>query len=218
MPLQIIGAGLGRTGTHSLKLALERLLGSPCYHMEEVFKRPEHVAVWQAAANGEPTDWDSLFEGYAAEVDWPASAFYRELMDAYPDAPVLLSVRSSESWWESASSTIFPTAEKVGEMMPAWYAMIRTLFERRFTSDWRDKDASIAAYERHNAEVRATVPANRLIVWQPGDDWAPLCRALGLPIPNEPFPRSNTREEFLARAKQETLTKEEGWDATEQPS
>src|SRR5512139_2619631 len=106
MGLRIVGAGLGRTGTLSLKLALEKLLGAPCYHMLEVFAHPEHIAVWHTAAQGRPTDWPALFRGYAATVDWPGASFYRELMDAYPDAIVLLSTRDPDSWWRSASATI----------------------------------------------------------------------------------------------------------------
>src|SRR5579883_1954803 len=107
MNLRLVGAGLGRTGTHSLKIALEQLLGAPCYHMVEVFNHPEHVAQWQAAANGEPADWDFVFQDYAATVDWPSASFYEEIMTQYPDAVVLLSTRSdAEAWWKSYSNTI----------------------------------------------------------------------------------------------------------------
>jgi hypothetical protein len=199
MALQVIGAGLGRTGTYSLKLALERLLGAPCYHMATVFESPQHVPVWAAAANGDMPGWDQLFHGFSAAVDWPASAFWQELSEAYPDAPVLLSTRDSDAWWASASKTIFPTIEKVGGQMPAWRDMILAIMASRFVPDLKDKDACIAAYERHNALVRATIPPERLIDWQPGDGWEPVCSRLNLPIPYEPFPHANTREEFLSR-------------------
>lgn len=198
MSLRVVGAGLGRTGTNSLKVALQQLLGGPCYHMIEVFAHPEHIPVWHAAARGEMPDWYSLFSGYAAAVDWPAAAFWPELSAAFPDAIVLLSVRDPQSWWQSASETIFPS---IGQQAPGteWRAMIDALFANRFTSAIDDQAAAIAAFERHNARVRATVPANRLVEWCASDGWAPLCAALGVPVPDEPFPRTNTREDWQAR-------------------
>jgi len=193
--LRVVGAGLGRTGTLSLKLALERLLGGPCYHMLEVFAHPEHIAAWHGAARGEAPDWQQLFRDYGAAVDWPASAFWPELSEAFPEAVVLLSVRDAESWWQSARQTIFPAALSAdGE----WRAMLDDLFAARFTRKLEDRSACIAAFERHNAEVRKRVPASRLVEWRAQDGWAPLCAALGVPVPNEPFPRANTTEEFLA--------------------
>ena len=194
--MRIIGAGLGRTGTLSLKLALEKLLGAPCYHMVEVFTRPDHVAAWHGAAKGQPTDWPALFRGYAAVVDWPACSFYRELMDVYPDAVVLLSTRDAESWWRSAHATIFPSIRNAPE---AWRAMVEGIFAARFTDRLEDRDACIAAYERHNAEVRRSVPSHRLVEWTASDGWGPLCNALSLPVPAEPFPHANSTEDFLAR-------------------
>ena len=199
MGLKVVGAGLGRTGTHSLKIALEQLLGGPCYHMVEVFGHPEHVPAWQAAADGNMPDWDALFEGYAAEVDWPASAFWRQLSEHYPDAPVLLSTRdSAEQWWHSADRTIFEIFKMERPPMPdsdAWLEMVTALFHTTF-ADPLDKDACMAAYERHNAEVRATIPAGRLIDWKPQDGWAPICAALGVEVPDEPFPVTNTTPQF----------------------
>ncbi|HEV2474540.1 MAG TPA: sulfotransferase, partial [Chthonomonadales bacterium] len=111
MALRVVGAGVGRTGTHSLKLALERLLSAPCYHMAEVFQHADHVPMWHSAATGEMPEWDNLLAGYSAAVDWPASAFWSELSKAYPDAVVLLSTRDPEKWWESAHETIFQSLE-----------------------------------------------------------------------------------------------------------
>jgi hypothetical protein len=195
--LRVIGAGLGRTGTMSLKLALERLLGGPCYHMVEVFPRPEHFGHWTAAARGEPVDWRALFEGFEAVVDWPASAFWSELAVAYPDALVLLSTRDSASWWKSANDTIFRVMQEQSDA-PV-HKMMSAVVAARFTSALGDRDAAIAAYENHNARVRATVPRGRLLEWSPGDGWAPLCEALRIPIPEAPFPHANTTEEFKAR-------------------
>ncbi len=198
MALRVIGAGLGRTGTLSLKGALERLLGAPCYHMFEAVQHPEHVARWRAAARGELPDWDRLFDGFAAAVDWPASAFWRELSEAYPDAPIVLSTRSAESWWASASQTIFAVQDRVADERAD---MIRELLAARFTSAISDRAAAIAAFEAHNADVRANAPRHRLIDWTPEDGWAPLCEALGVAVPDEPFPRVNTREEFVANVR-----------------
>jgi hypothetical protein len=203
MTLQVVGAGLGRTGTVSLKGALERLLEAPCYHMTEVFAHlDDHVPVWHAAVRSEPVDWEDLLGGYRATVDWPAGAFWRPLSEAYPGAIVLLSVRDdAETWWRSADRTVFeamrrePPAE-----LQTWFAMISELWQTTMAEDWDDPDVAMAAYERHNAEVRAGVPPERLVEWRPGDGWEPLCEALGLPVPEEPFPHENTTADFRAMA------------------
>lgn len=195
MALRIVGAGLGRTGTLSLKVALEKLLGAPCYHMAEVFAHPEHVPLWHAAARGEAIDWKALFAGYAAAVDWPAAAFWPEIAAAFPDAPVLLSVRDADGWWKSANRTIFATSDAAAGT--PWFDMMNALMAARFTPDPQDRDAAIAAFESHNARVRRSVPATRLVEWRAADGWEPLCRALGAPIPDEPFPHTNTTEQFL---------------------
>lgn len=199
MSLRVVGAGLGRTGTHSLKLALERLLGAPCYHMLEVLTHWEYAQYWRDAIDGKQVDWHVVMHGYAASVDWPAAAFWRELADSFPDAIVLLSTRSSaEVWWKSANETIFV----INRTLPADPALVdffefpRVLLAKSFTPNWTDEREAIRAYEAHNAEVRASVPPGRLVDWQPGDGWEPLCTALGLPIPDEPFPHVNTTDDF----------------------
>jgi hypothetical protein len=143
-------------------------------------------------------DWDAVFEGYVAAVDWPASAFWRPLSERYPDAPVLLSTRdSTEQWWHSADRTIFEVFK--GAARPPgsdeWFDMVSALFHNTF-ADPLDMDACTAAYERHNAEVRATIPADRLIDWTPQDGWKPICDALGVAVPDEPFPITNTTPQF----------------------
>ena len=198
MSLKVVGAGLGRTGTHSLKLALERLLGEPCYHMLEVFGKPEHVPLWHQAALGTMPDWDKLFAGYGAAVDWPAAAFWQVQSEAFPDALILLSTRDTESWWKSCDNTIFQVFRTADDQMPPeWTAMIKELF-RRFAGDTLDEASAVAAYERHNAHVRATAPSDRLLEWHPGDGWEPICNALGVPIPDTPFPHANTTDDFRA--------------------
>jgi hypothetical protein len=199
MALRVVGAGLGRTGTHSLKIALEQLLGGPCYHMIEVFEHPDHVPLWQQAVDGESIDWDGIFGAFASSVDWPAAAFWQEQAAAYPDALILLSTRDSAGWWKSASDTIFQVGDRpVPPEMAAWHGMVMEMFDRTFTPEWRDEAAAIAAYERHNEHVRATAPPERLVEWAPGDGWGPLCRALGVPAPQEPFPHVNSTAEFRA--------------------
>jgi hypothetical protein len=200
--LRVIGAGLGRTGTLSLKHALERLLGGPCYHMLEVFGRPDDIGVWQRAAAGDLPDWNAFLSDYAAVVDWPACAFWYELSNAFPDAPVLLSSRDTDGWWKSASDTIFRVMQRPlpadEPTMSAQMAMVHELMAQRFTPEWTDEASAKAAYEAHNAAVRAAVPTSRLIDWHPGDGWQPLCAALELPVPDEPFPHMNTTEDFRA--------------------
>lgn len=195
MALRVVGAGLGRTATTSLKCALERLLGAPCYHMMELGKHPEHIAIWHAATRGEMPNWSDFLRDYAAAVDWPVASFWPEISNAFPEALVLLSVRDSESWWRSAHATIFPgTPEAGGE----WGDMIRDLFRTRFTLSLKSKRACIRAYEKHAERVRDSVAPDRLLEWRASDGWAPLCAALGLAIPTVPFPHVNTTEEFLA--------------------
>jgi Sulfotransferase domain len=184
-----------------LKLALERLLGAPCYHMAEVFKRPQDIPIWHAAAKGEPVDWRALFADYVAAVDWPPAGFWPQLAEVFPDAIILLSVRDADAWWKSASNTIF-AAYQAGlrsNANPGWSEMITAMFTNTFTPGFLDAETAKAAFDRHNADVRKRAPANRLVEWRVTEGWGPLCAALGVPVPDEPFPVSNTSEEFRAR-------------------
>jgi hypothetical protein len=203
MTVRVVGAGLGRTGTNSLKVALEQLLGGTCYHMAEVFGRPDDIATWQDAVDGRPVDWHALFRDFTAAVDWPVVGFWPEIAAAYPDAIVLLSTRSSaQAWWKSADETIFAVTrravDEAGPMRDQMH-MIRGLFDR-FSPGWDDAATAQRAYEEHNATVRATVPRERLVDWQPGDGWEPICAALGVPVPDAPFPHTNTKDDFRAMA------------------
>lgn len=202
--LRVIGAGLPRTGTHSLRLALQQLLGQNCYHMSLLFERGGvDTAAWQAALDGEPVDWDAVFADCTAAVDWPVSAFWADLAERYPDALIVLSTRdSAAAWWQSATNTVWRvmrTASADG-LDPNWVAMASGLMARVFGADWDDPDSAMATYDRYNATVRETAPADRLLEWNAKQGWEPLCERLGLPAPSEPFPRTNTSEEWAQRA------------------
>jgi hypothetical protein len=202
MALRVIGSGLGRTGTTSLKAALELLLGEPCYHMSEVRRNASHIEAWHRAITGASIDWDQLLDGFAATVDWPGATFWPELLERNPDALVLHSERDPDEWYRSVSATILPRvtgpAEEARPDDPAWLAMSRALFDR-FTPDFADPVAAKAAFGAWNTEVRTRVPADRLTVWHTGDGWEPICQALGLPVPDEPFPHRNTTAQFRQR-------------------
>ena len=194
--LRVVGAGVGRTGTNSLKVALERLLGGSCHHMVEVFAHPDEVPVWIEANEGRPVDWVALMQGYTAQVDWPGASFWPELSAANPDALVLLSVRDPEQWYRSCSNTIFAGMSRTTGEGAAWMASMRRLLADRFSDHLDDPIAMIDAYERHNAEVRRRVAADRLLEWSPADGWDPICERLGVPVPDEPFPVTNTTADF----------------------
>ena len=204
MTLRIVGAGLCRTGTLSQKHALERLLGAPCHHMTELFEHPEQIPHWQEFADGGEPDWDALLDGYVAAVDLPASLAWRELAARNPDAPVLLSTRESPAvWWRSTDATVLAARRRGmadGMDTTPFGRMIAGLFRSRLCPEPDDAEAMQAAYLAHNDAVRAAIPAERLVEWQPGDGWEPICAALGLPVPDEPFPDVNSTAEFRAAA------------------
>ncbi len=198
--VRVVGVGLGRTGTHSLKVALEALLGRPCFHMLELLASPERIPGWMAALDGRP-DWPVLLDGFGATVDWPGTVFWRELVACHPDAVVLLSRReSADVWWESAKRTIFMGyhGDVPGTDLATWADALRALYARQGI-DPADEAVSKRAYQHHLDEVRATVPADRLVEWAPGDGWAPLCDALGLAVPADPFPHRNSTREFRSQ-------------------
>jgi hypothetical protein len=194
--LRVVGAGLGRTATVSLKLALELLLEGPCYHMTEQMNRPADAAVWAAALRNEAVDWPAFLDGWEATVDWPACAVYDQLADAFPDAKVLLSSRDPVSWWESATRTIIPSVRRLDEDHPMRHYLETVLGSTGVRLD--DRDASIAAFIAHNDRVRASFGPERLIEWHPGDGWAPLCAGLGLPVPDVAFPHENSSSSYAA--------------------
>lgn len=204
MALALVGAGFGRTGTKSLKLALERLGFGPCHHMYEVRRNPEQLPFWQAAAAGRLPDWDEVFAGYRACVDWPAAAFWREIAEHYPAAKVLLTVRPEDAWIDSIYATIYPRMRDC-ETLESGHArasmsMARSLIvERTFGGRLDDREHAKAVFRAHNETVRRSVPPERLLVYRVGEGWEPLCRFLDVPIPDDAFPHINSTEEFRER-------------------
>jgi len=196
MSLKVIGAGVGRTATFSMKFALEHLGIGPCYHMSEVFAGARrNIPLWLDVVNGNP-DWDTVFEGYASTTDYPACTYWRELAEYYPNAKVVLTTRDADVWFESVSQTIF-SKEMQGSLVgsPAETMMKGTIFEafgdkvgdRAFMTDW---------FERRNQDVIDSLSPERLLVFSPKEGWEPICSFLGVPIPKEPFPRVNSRDEL----------------------
>lgn len=205
MTLRVVGSGLGRTGTKSLKEALELLLSEPCYHMMECFGHPDHPPMWKRAIEGGEVDWDALFDGYGATVDWPSAACWKELAAEYPDALILHSERPADAWYTSADKTILEGFKKPREEWDEpgtnpWWDMAVAMFEQTFTPDFLDRDAAMAAVDAWNADVRTTADPDRLLIWQPGDGWDPICDALGVDVPDTPFPHTNSTAEFRERA------------------
>ncbi len=210
MPIRVIGAGFGRTGTASLQQALQQLGFDKCYHMGEVFQRVEDAEVWDAAMDGQPVDWDTLFAGYQATVDWPACTFYQALMQQYPEAKVILTVRNPEKWHASALQTIYgvrsvPVSE-MGPLASILQAIIpmhdHVVWGGTFHGRFAEKEYAIDVFNRHNDEVKRVVPPERLLVYEVSQGWEPLCQFLDMPVPAEPFPHLNTSAEFQQRIQQ----------------
>jgi hypothetical protein len=210
MSLKVIGAGLPRTGTLSMKVALEQLGFDRCYHMEEVFREPARSDAWARHFSGEPVDWDEVFEGYGAAVDAPACFAWQALVQRYPDAKVVLTVRDADTWFESMSKTILSEGyidrlmvSSIGPMLgPMMNVMMSIAGGPPPASPPPPgpppREALIAMREAHNAAVIKAIPPERLLVFKVSEGWAPLCRFLGVQVPDTPFPRVNDAESFHA--------------------
>jgi hypothetical protein len=215
MALKVVGAGFGRTGTLSLKNALEKLGFGPCYHMMEVFPRADHAAMWHRLAFGHPMDWDLIFRGFRATVDWPGARWWREIAAHYPDAKVLLSVRDPEAWYKSVRDTIYPPMklplpDGVPENFRLQQEMVRkAVLAETFDNRFEDKAHAIEVFKRHNQEVRDAIDSARLLVFDVREGWTPLCRFLEVPIPDEPFPRLNdsATTQAMFRLMQESISR-----------
>jgi hypothetical protein len=202
--LEVIGAGLGRTGTHSLGLALEKLGFGPCYNIFEVDKNRGHRGLWHSALVGKPVDWDDLFSAYKSTVEWPGVAFFDQICQHYPYARVILTMREPESWYESVRDTLFEAME-LSALQPdpgkrANRGLSGRLMERAFDGRYGEKVHILEVYGKHVQHVKEVVPRERLLQFDVRDGWQPLCDFLQKPVPAEPFPKVNERSDFIGSA------------------
>ena len=208
MALNVIGAGFGRTGTLSMKAALERLGYVKCHHMLEVFGSDRQLKAWDDIGLGSNPGWDYVFENYEASVDFPSASYWKELVAHYPEAKVILTTRTPESWYKSASDTIYALTTSI----PGWMKTIpkvsrigrmvqNTVWQRMFDGRFEDREYAMEVFARHEEEVKASIPADRLLVFHPKEGWEPLCTFLGKPVPDEPFPNVNDTAEFRSRVR-----------------
>jgi hypothetical protein len=212
MALKVLGTGLGRTGTHSLKIALEQLGFGKCYHMFELFSNPEGLTEFEKAEKGQTPDWDKLFTGYQSAVDYPVARYYKQLLTKYPDAKVVHTTRDANSWYDSCVETIFwaskPDAGRIFSLMVKmpFSSTLRKRFpvlkydgkllDWEFGRDLKNKAEVIKRFNQRNEEILKLVPKERLLVYNVADGWEPLCKFLNVPVPSTPFPKSNVRESF----------------------
>lgn len=200
MALKVIGAGFGRTGTRSLKTALEELGYGKCYHMVEVVKKPGHLKRWAEIMQGGQADWENLFQGYQSAMDWPAAAYYKDLMQVYPEAKVILTIRDPESWHRSIMNTLYQAGRgfyrQVSRVIPSVYqfldAMEKAIWQGIFHNRLEDKAYAIEVFKNHIEEVKRVVPQERLLIFESRHGWEPLCSFLHVPVPvNTPYPHKN---------------------------
>ncbi|MFI5134742.1 MAG: sulfotransferase family protein [Chitinophagales bacterium] len=225
MSLKVIGAGWGRTGTESLKKALEILGFGKCYHAIELLKHTQHVVYWEQLQRGEKPDYEKLFDGYQSSVDFPACIYYKEFLAEYPDAKVILSVRDKDKWYESAMKTILKfrkmpagmlIAVRLGGIFSSNLRAVPRVFRsimgavhfgllegKMDDAEWMKKK-----FTEWNEEVKRTVPAEKLLVYEVKDGWEPLCKFLNVPIPDVPFPKSNDSDSFQTRFKTKNILRE----------
>ena len=194
MGLRIIGAGLGRTGTASLKTAIEMLGIGRCYHMKEVLANPEHIGFWVDVAE-DRADFDRIFSDFAATVDFPACIYWRDLIDYYPEAKIILSIRDAENWFRSTQKTFFSPRWWESDFSGSFGAMCKATIGRFFDGEIHDQDHLIESFNRHVEEVKAVVPPERLLIFEAAQGWQPLCKFLDLPMPDEPFPHANREQD-----------------------
>jgi len=207
MDMDVIGAGFGRTGTLSLKIALEMLDRGPCMHMLPLLDDPERATLFARAAEGDLSSLDKALEGHRSTVDWPGTYFWRELTGKHPDAKVVLTVRDPQKWYDSAHSTIFQAAQSAprdgDDSVTAGLAMVRSLiWEGTFGGRFADREHAVRVFTEHNEAVRREVPADRLLEFEVSQGWQPLCDFLGVPVPDAPFPRANDSATFQARIRE----------------
>ena len=225
MSIRVIGAGLARTGTMTMKAALQELGFDKCYHMIDLLGNPAQVHYWEAASRGDVVDWDGVFEGCQATVDYPGCRYYNQLMEKYPDAKVVLTVRDPENWYESTRETIYQVMHRTfgkdgternapgfpgdPELLLRVMQMIRhDMWETDFQGRFEDREFMIDFFNRWVADVKQNVPADKLLVFEVKEGWEPLCKFLDVPVPaDKPFPRLNDRETFMSRLNSGDLKK-----------
>ena len=199
MSMHVIGAGVGRTGTYSLKIAINELGLGPCHHMEAVMQnRPAQIPLWNDAIDGKP-DWQAIYRDHSSAVDWPTACFFRELAEAYPDAKFVLTERKPERWADSFAATIYKLLsqrESAPPEMRPWFEMCSAVIAKTGFPDGLDHDALMKGFIAHNDAVKATIPKDRLLVYSVREGWEPLCEFLGVGVPDGEFPNTNNREEF----------------------
>jgi hypothetical protein len=209
--LKVIGAGFGRTGTNSLQVALQELGFDKCHHMRELMENPDQMVYWQEALDTGSTDWDALFTGYQAAVGFPAVHFYKILMEAYPDAKIILTTRDPERWYDSVKNSIYKFSGTLplpsilrfiippfGRIYPLLRFIQQVIWQGFFEGHFEDKDLAITKFKQRNESVMATVPTDRLLVYEVKQGWKPLCDFLNVTLPDTPFPHANSREDFEA--------------------
>jgi hypothetical protein len=202
MTIQVFGAGVGRTGTYSLKLAFEQLGLGPCHHMEAVVQNmPVQVPLWSAALNGR-ADWRSIYGGFNSAVDWPTAGFFRELIQVYPSAKFVLTQRNPETWAESFEATIYKLLagrDRSPPEMRVCLDMAAGVVARTGFPGGLDRNGLIRAFGAHNEAVKATIPSRQLLVYEVKEGWGPLCNFIDVPVPANEFPRTHNRTEFWDR-------------------
>ena len=203
--MQVFGAGFGRTGTMSLKIALEKLGMGPCYHMREVVSRPSHIKLWYDISRGEHPNWNRLFSGFNSAVDFPVSLFYKQLINQFPDAKFILTLREFDKWYISTVNTIY----KVPNILPDWFKMVvypirmfiamqvNLIWDGLFKNKFSDRESAKLVYYEHIRSVKKTIPANKLLIYHVKEGWGPLCEFLNVDVPEIPFPKVNDTAEML---------------------
>ena len=203
--MKVLGAGFGRTGTMSLKIALEKLGIGPCYHMREVISHPSHIKIWYDISRGEHPNWDRLFSGFNSAVDFPVCLFYEELVNKFPDAKFILTLRDFDTWYKSTANTIY----KVPTMLPGWFKRvvypIRMFIEMQviliwvglFKNNFSDRESTELVYNEHIESVKKTISADKLFIYRINEGWGPLCEFLNVENPEIPFPKVNDTAEML---------------------
>ena len=203
--LEIIGVGFGRTGTHSLKIALETLGFGPCHHMFELKKSKQQLLLWQQVAVSQDTDWKAIFSEYRSQVDWPGAYYWKELIQTFPKAKVILTYRDPVSWYNSFSETIIkanmlgPTLDPDPHTRAMAELVDKIVFKKTFNDHQCDRNLAISKYLSHMSQVLQSVPKDNLLLFNITDGWLPLCNFLNKPVPKANFPESNSMQEFLDR-------------------